>query len=1811
MRTLPKQIVPRVLPGFSCLLLLAALLTSSVLGVEISAGQFSGSDPVITFETGSTALPGIPGLELSGGDATFSFGAPCFGNQYFGNINGATYLDVSFDQPKQAVGAYVIETSPFYGVTGVIEIAYDQNGNIIETESSSFPYWPSSPAFLGIGEPTAQIYRVEWRYIGAAAGSGYFGVDNVIYGAAIGLDQIPEIPTGLSATHQDLQVALSWSSSPRASTYNVKRAIQIDGPYTTVITGTSSTNHADSVSENGLYYYVISAVNAYGESANSQPLTVYVLDHFKFEPIPQYQTSGIPFNVTVSACDSNDFRVLNFNGTAMLSGSGDHGNLQLSPTTLQFISGQWTGMVTIASAYPDTNIRLTCASNSVVGVSSNLDASPPGIQEFDVWASDLVYSSFARRIYATIPAAATNFSNCLLVIDPMLGRIETNYFLGDDPQKMALSDDGQFLYVAFYGSNVVRRFDTSTHSIGLEISLGQDAYGSMILPVALAVLPGQPHSYAVSAGGLRIFDDAVERTNSLAIQGPILSVSPLRVYTGPPFTRVTLNSSGVVSSDSHDGYMGYYDSLKYEAGLVFTSSGEVFDPESLVIRGFLSPCSIVEPDLANGRVFTMASYPVWAHPDAWTLLGSDPISLQPIGSLALDGILGGSPISLIRWGTNGFAISMSQIFSSWNQVFLIRTSLVPAFPPADLSLWISGTPPSIALYSNLTYSIQITNRGPSDAQVAAFRDVLPQGVTLISANSTLGTCVLSNGVVTCSFGILSNGATATVTLSVTPTIIAQLTNIAVVSCSSFDPDMSNNSSVTIIPCQDPPFAATQQPWIQSSSSVSLNGMAVANGLDTSGWFEWGVRGHFDGTTPPTSLGAGSAVNHVSAVIDGLTNGIVYQCRLVVSNASGLATGGSKLFSTGRKIVAWGDNSGGQLNIPLGMSNVVSLAAGRYHSLGLLSDGTVLAWGTNTYGQLNVPIGLNDVVAIAANDSDCLALKSDGTVVGWGQNYAGQANVPWGLGEVIAISQGPGHNLALRSDGTVAAWGDNSAGECSVPPGLNSVVAISAGFWHSEALKADGTVVCWGWDQLQQTEVPNGLADVIAVTAGYGFSAALRSDGTVIKWPGGVISNLTNEVAIAGNFGNLLALEKDGSVDFGAPPGLSNTCILAAGVVHGLADGDNFPPVASSLLLSSLPNQDLVITLQGSDLNADILSYRITTLPSTGALYQFTNGGRGPMIDTTNVVVADPGNRVLFESQGSDRTADKFTYVVNDGEVDSVPATVSLNIGNTFASTQPATQITANGATLNGMALPNGMNSVAWFEWAVPGQHLNPTSAQVIGSGAGVVRITQKITGLVQPAVYQFRLVVSNASGTIYGAPNRFTTGEKVAVWGGSLFGLNSVPQQLGYVVGIAAGYGHNLALRPGGTVVAWGDNSYDETNLPSGLGNVVALAAGDGNSLALTSDGTVVGWGRNNYGQGSAPQGVSNVVAIAAGEEHDLALLVDGTVIGWGRNDYGQASIPAGLSNAVAIAAGQFQSVALKADGTVLEWGNAPQPPAALTNLVAVAAGDSHTLALSVAGSVSAWGSNSLGQTDIPASAFGNVLGIGRGVYHSFAITSDGGLVAWGDNDFGQALAPAGLNHVVAASGGVHNSIVLGGNVPPEAISQVTNGPANRDLVIICQTADVNGDPVTARIASLPAVGSLYQYLAGTRGSAILVNNTIINDPVGRVIFVPLVNGFGSPYAIFNFIANDGQIDSKPSAIVVNVAQTVVPVLSVSPWQPSSPFTLTLTADSNMLYAIWASTNLVDWSFVGPANPLSNGWFQFSDPGAAEWPLRFYKAKSQ
>jgi hypothetical protein len=87
------------------------------------------------------------------------------------------------------------------------------------------------------------------------------------------------------------------------------------------------------------------------------------------------------------------------------------------------------------------------------------------------------------------------------------------------------------------------------------------------------------------------------------------------------------------------------------------------------------------------------------------------------------------------------------------------------------------------------------------------------------------------------------------------------------------------------------------------------------------------------------------------------------------------------------------------------------------------------------------------------------------------------------------------------------------------------------------------------------------------------------------------------------------------------------------------------------------------------------------------------------------------------------------------------------------TTVAATSVGATGATLNGSVIPNGLATVAWFEWGTDATLASyaTTEAQAIGSGTTSQDVHQALTGLATGTTYYFRVAASNGAGTSRGA----------------------------------------------------------------------------------------------------------------------------------------------------------------------------------------------------------------------------------------------------------------------------------------------------------------------------------------------------------------------------------------------------------------------------------------------------------------------------
>ena len=113
---------------------------------------------------------------------------------------------------------------------------------------------------------------------------------------------------------------------------------------------------------------------------------------------------------------------------------------------------------------------------------------------------------------------------------------------------------------------------------------------------------------------------------------------------------------------------------------------------------------------------------------------------------------------------------------------------------ADLQVVKSDDPDPVTAGNTLTYTLVVTNHGPSLAKNTVLTDPLPAGVSLISVDPSRGTAEVVSGVVTVDLGDLTVGESATVTIVVTvdSSLTQGLLNTAQVISDAFDPVPQNN-----------------------------------------------------------------------------------------------------------------------------------------------------------------------------------------------------------------------------------------------------------------------------------------------------------------------------------------------------------------------------------------------------------------------------------------------------------------------------------------------------------------------------------------------------------------------------------------------------------------------------------------------------------------------------------------------------------------------------------------------------------------------------------------------------------------------------------------------------------------------------------------------------------------------------------------------------------------------------------------------------------------------------------------------------------
>lgn len=444
----------------------------------------------------------------------------------------------------------------------------------------------------------------------------------------------------------------------------------------------------------------------------------------------------------------------------------------------------------------------------------------------------MVYDANRQRILATLPSSGGDGGR-IVPIDPATGTIGTPLYIGEGPGKLVLSSDGHYLHFSLSTPKAVQRVDLDTLAADLRFSLGSDPQRGPRSLIDLEAVPGSPESVAVATSvGLpnyrvAIYDNGVERPQTFDVYGDDLAFAGSsaqldvcnRQTSGADFTRLLVGPEGVSRLDVTGAVRCYAASgMVYNSGRFYGDDGNVLDPATVRLAGLLPGGGVFTADPTLRRAFGVTSAS-----NGLTLSAYDMDRFVFLGSAKINGSFGAQS-QVLRWGDDGLAIRTA------SELVIVRSSVVYAATSADLSLEFADGQGSVAVGQNVTYTLEVHNRGPASASGVVVTDPLPFALTFVSAPSNCtGTFTVS-----CNLGSLGPGQSASVEIVANVGTLDRISNTA--SVTSVQPDShpaDNTATQTIF--VDTPVTG------QSMSIVDLAAKGLAVDPNT-GWLLASVGG---------------------------------------------------------------------------------------------------------------------------------------------------------------------------------------------------------------------------------------------------------------------------------------------------------------------------------------------------------------------------------------------------------------------------------------------------------------------------------------------------------------------------------------------------------------------------------------------------------------------------------------------------------------------------------------------------------------------------------------------------------------------------------------------------------------------------------------------------------------------------------------------------------------------------------------------------------------------------------------------------------
>jgi uncharacterized repeat protein (TIGR01451 family)/LPXTG-motif cell wall-anchored protein len=330
------------------------------------------------------------------------------------------------------------------------------------------------------------------------------------------------------------------------------------------------------------------------------------------------------------------------------------------------------------------------------------------------------------------------------------------------------------------------------------------------------------------------FDDVLPSAITVASTPALLNTCGGTVDAAPLSGSITLTGGSLagggvcvievdVTSSTAGSHLNVTNNINWDGGSGGVATDELnVSPDPLALTKAFGPDTIEPGDvtslmleIANSDIVGALAVAFTDNLPADVVVASPPSAVNGCGGTltAVEGAatirLSGGEVAAQSTCQISVAVTSSTIGNHLNEIPFVTSTfgdgpgasavlnVVEELPAqeADLSISKDDAPDPVSPGSNLTYTLEVSNAGPSTAAGVVVTDILPAGSTLVSTSGCAGD---PNGVPDCALGDLAPGDTATYTIIVTvdSSAAGALTNTATVSAATADPDTTDNSAST-------------------------------------------------------------------------------------------------------------------------------------------------------------------------------------------------------------------------------------------------------------------------------------------------------------------------------------------------------------------------------------------------------------------------------------------------------------------------------------------------------------------------------------------------------------------------------------------------------------------------------------------------------------------------------------------------------------------------------------------------------------------------------------------------------------------------------------------------------------------------------------------------------------------------------------------------------------------------------------------------------------------------------------------------------